>query len=69
MTLSNDLRWRAVYAYYEQSLSMAAIAERLYVGERSVRRWIERFRNTGGVSPSRQRRLPKMTASLFASMG
>ena len=46
---SLDLRWRIVWAYLTQSLSQSSIALLFNVSERTVRRLVALFNQTGSV--------------------
>ena len=52
--VSEDLRGRAVAAVLEGGMSAAAAARHFGLGERTVRRWLKRFRERGHVRPDRQ---------------
>ena len=52
--VSEDLRGRAVAAVLEGGMSAAAAARHFGLGERTVRRWLQRFRERGHVRPDRQ---------------
>lgn len=49
LAYSEDLRWRAVWLYLYKEVAAADIARFLYISERSVYRYVERFRTTGEV--------------------
>ena len=49
--VSEDLRGRAVAAVLEGGMSAAAAARHFGLGERTVRRWVRRFRERGHVRP------------------
>ena len=49
--VSEDLRGRAVAAVLEGGMSAAAAARHYGLGERTVRRWVRRFRERGHVRP------------------
>jgi transposase len=48
---SSDLRWLVVEDYESGSESFAEVGERLKVGEASVSRWVQQFRQTWSVDP------------------
>ena len=54
---SSDLRWRIVWLYYKE-LSFKQIADLLYVHGSTARRIIERYEQSGDVSPRDGRRGP-----------
>ena len=47
LAYSEDLRWRVVWLYLYKEIAAADIAHFLYISERSVYRYVERFRTTG----------------------
>jgi transposase len=53
---STDLRERVVKAL-EEGKTQAWVAETFQVSLRSVQRWIARYRKTGSVAPTQQRRM------------
>ena len=53
---SSDLRWRIVWLYYYKELSFKQIADLLYVHGSTARRIIERYEQSGDVSPRDGRR-------------
>jgi len=54
-----DLRWRIVWIYLTQDLSVAEIASLVCVSERTVWRYIALFRQTGDVEPQQREYGPK----------
>ena len=46
---SSDFRWRVVWLYLYRNNSAVEVAKILYISERTVYRYAERFRLTGGV--------------------
>ena len=46
---SEDLRWRVVWLYLYNDVAADDIARFMYISERSVYRYVERFRTTGEV--------------------
>ena len=55
---SDDLRWRIVWLSTEHQLSPADVSTLLCVSERTVRRYMSQFINTGEVAPIKQRHGP-----------
>lgn len=55
MTISEDLRWRAVSNVYIYALPIGVVAEMLQVSIRSIKRWYSYFEATGSVQPRRRR--------------
>ena len=53
-----DLRWRIVWLYTVQQLSPGEIANLACVNERTVRRYITLFEQTGDIQPALQRHGP-----------
>ncbi len=55
---SIDLCWRIVWLYTAKQLSAAEISQLVCVSERSVRRYITQFQQTGDVQPVPHRHGP-----------
>ena len=55
---SNDLRWRIVYMSQMRGMKAADIASLTFVSERSVQRYVERFKVTGDVAQFAKRNGP-----------
>ncbi len=55
---SLDLRWRVVWLYIAYQLSFVEISQQLCVSERTVRRYINMFEQTGEVEPKSHRSGP-----------
>lgn len=49
---SIDLRWRIVWAYLTHSLTLSELADLFSVSERTIRRYVQLFYQTGDVEPS-----------------
>ena len=62
---SEDLRWRAVWLHIAQGMSYQDISRLLYMSERSVQRYMERFHATGTVAPTLQKRGPDKILTEF----
>ena len=62
---SEDLRWRAVWLHIAQGMSYHDISMLLYMSERSVQRYMERFHATRTVAPTIQKRGPDKILSDF----
>ena len=54
MTVSDDLRWRAVVLNYIYGISVPVIHRILGCGVSSIRRWIMQFNLTGTVDPKKR---------------
>lgn len=55
---SNDLRWRVIWRHFLQGKSIGDIAREMYLGKRTIARYIRKFRATGEISPTIQRHGP-----------
>ena len=55
---SLDLRWRVVWFYTAHHLSATDISQQLCISERTVRRYIDMFEQTGEVEPKKQHHGP-----------
>ena len=55
---SLDLRWRVVWLYIVHQLTVMDISQQLCMSERTVRRYINMFKQTGEIEPRTQRRGP-----------
>ena len=62
---SEDLRWRAVWLHIAQGMSYQDISRLLYMSERSVQRYMERFHATETVAPTLQKRGPDKILTEF----
>ena len=62
---SEDLRWRAVWLHIAQGMSYQDISRLLFMSERSVQRYMERFHATGTVAPTLQKRGPDKILTEF----
>ena len=62
---SNDLRWRAVWLYLAGQYSFQEISQVLQLSDRSVRRYIDAFLQTGEVKPKSYRHGPTMLLGEF----
>ena len=60
-----DLCWRAVWLHIAQGMSYPEISSLLYMSERSVQRYMERFHTAGEVAPTEQKRGPDKILSEF----
>ena len=49
---SDDLRWRTVWLRIARDMEPREIADLLCIGESTVRRYTQRFYETGSVSPT-----------------
>ena len=47
-----NLRWRAVWLHIVQGMTYQEISKLLYMSERSIQRYMERFHATGSVAPT-----------------
>ena len=56
---SVDLRWRIVWSYLAQQLSISELADTFSVNERTVRRYIDLFYSTGDIEPKSGGQGPK----------
>jgi len=54
MTVSEDMRWRAVVLNYIYGISVLSISRILGIGRSSIRRWIQLFNATGSVEPMKR---------------
>lgn len=57
MTVSVDLRWRAIVLVYLYSIEMVVVASVLGVSARSIERWHKLFKSKGNVLPQQERTL------------
>ena len=55
---SNDLRWRIVWLNVFMEIRAEDVAKLMYVSERTVYRYVDRYRATGEVRPSLKRNGP-----------
>lgn len=60
---SSDFRWRVVWLYLYSNVSAPEIAKLLYISERTVYRYAERFRLTGDVRLFAKKNGPATTLS------
>ena len=51
MTVSTDLRWRAIVLTYVYDIDVSVVAPVLGVSIRSVERWYQLFKSNGNVLP------------------
>ena len=65
---SLDLRWRIVWSYLAHRRSYSEISVLFSVSERTVRRYIARFQNTGDVVPCKCRHGPALLLGEFEQM-
>lgn len=65
---SLDLRWRIIYAYLTQNLDTAHIAQVFSVCERTVKRYIELFEQTGEVQSLQASHGPKPLLDRFEQL-
>ena len=56
---SEDLRWRAVWLHVVYGMSIAKIAEVLFMAERSIYRYLAIFNSSGTVDPKDYKSGPK----------
>ena len=68
LAYSNDLRWRIVWLYYYKEKSIEEIQDLLFVSNRSVRRYLTLFEETGDVSPAIQQHGPGRILDAFEEM-
>ena len=64
MTVSHDLRWRAVVLVYVYGISAAQTALLLGVGKSSVKRWLQLFYETGSIDPAQRPPKGKLTPEM-----
>ena len=63
---SVDLRWRVVWLYLTHQANVEDIALKLCISQRSVRRYLQKFSQTGDVKPVHQRHgPPQLLDSVF----
>ena len=55
---ATDLRWRVVWLYITQYLDVHEISKQLCLSERTARRYIHLFEQTGDIKPVSQRHGP-----------
>ena len=51
MSVSVDLRQRAVDCYLRKEGSYQVVADRFCIGVASLKRWVKQYRDTGSVAP------------------
>ena len=56
MTVSGDLRWRAVVLYLYQGCGLEDVSELLGVSRSAIKSWKKQFETTGTVQPQRHRK-------------
>ena len=52
--ISDDLRWRMVWAFLFHEEEISCISSRLYISEKSVHRFVDLYVSTGCVHPNKQ---------------
>ena len=65
---SIDLRWRIVWAYLSQSFTTFQISELFSVSERTVRRYISLFHQTGDIEPTTRKYGPEKLMGEFEQL-
>ena len=63
-----DLRWRVVWLYLAHNRSTSEISSLLLLSERSVRRYVSLFYQTGNVEPQSQRHGPQKLLGDFGEL-
>ena len=63
-----DLRWRVVWLYLAHHYPLSEISRLLLLSERSVRRYISLFNQTGDVEPKSQRHGPQKLLGDFGQL-
>ena len=65
---ATDLRWRVVWLYITQHLDVHEISELLCISERTARRYIHLFDQTGDIKPVSQRHGPPRLLGEFEQL-
>ena len=65
---SVDLRWRVVWSYLIHHADVESIALKFCVSERSVRRYLQKFYQTGNVEPVSQKHRPPQLLGSFEQL-
>ena len=68
ISYSVDLRWRVVWLNLTQNMSTGTISRQMCISERSVRRYLTFFQQTGDVVPKTQRHGPKRLIADFEQL-
>ena len=65
---SNDLRWRVIWLYLAKNLSIAEVSELVCVSERTIKRYITQFNQTGDVHPATHQHGPPKLLGEFEQL-
>ena len=68
LSYSVDFRWRVVWLRIAHGMSAIQVARQMCISERSVRRYLALFQQTGDVVPRNQRRGPERLLGEFEQM-